>query len=177
MSKAQDPSFPFYSSDFLTGTQFMNDDQCGKYIRLLCLHHQKGRLTEKQILVITKARDEEIFSKFIVDENGMYYNERLELEIRKREGWIKSRRSNLTGKKSFIPPTLEEAIQFFKQNGYNETGATTAWKYYEDGNWHDSKGSPVLNWKQKMRAVWFKVEYALPKSDTTNSWMTNKGGW
>lgn len=177
MSKAQDPEFLFNSSDFLTGTQLMNDDQCGKYIRLLCLQHQKGRLTEKQILVITKVRDEELFSKFIVDENGMYYNQRLELEIRKREGYVKSRRSNLTGKKSFIPPTIEEAKQFFKQNGYNETGATTAWNYYNDANWHDSKGSPVLNWKQKMRLVWFKTEFKIPDNERNNDWITNKGGW
>ena len=33
------------------------------------------------------------------------------------------------------------------------------WNYYNDADWFDSKGNPVLNWKQKMRSVWFKNEY------------------
>ena len=41
---AKDPAFLFYSNDFLTGTYTMTDEQVGKYIRLLCLQHQKGEL-------------------------------------------------------------------------------------------------------------------------------------
>ena len=56
----------------------------------------------------------------------------------------------------FIPPDIEEVKAFFKENGYAEETAITAFKYYEDGNWKDSTGKPVISWKQKMRAVWFK---------------------
>ena len=80
----KDPAFLFYSSDFLSGTMLMTDEEVGKYIRLLCLQHQKGHLKEKDLLNICQQKNEEIFSKFIRDENGNYYNQRLEIEISKR---------------------------------------------------------------------------------------------
>jgi hypothetical protein len=58
--------------------------------------------------------------------------------------------------KSFTPPPLEDVIKFFEENGY--TNGDKAWNYYNDGEWKDSKGNQVINWKQKMRMVWFKEE-------------------
>ena len=91
----KDPAFLFYSSDFLSGTMLMTDEQIGQYIKLLCLQHQKGHLKEKDILNICKTYDEDIFSKFIKDEDGNYYNERLEYEANKRKAYTESRRNNL----------------------------------------------------------------------------------
>jgi len=45
----KDPAFLFYSSDFTIGTQFMTDEQVGKYIRLLCAQHQTGHLDEEHM--------------------------------------------------------------------------------------------------------------------------------
>ena len=42
-----------------------------------------------------KTHNEEIFSKFKIDEEGNYYNERLETEINKRKAYSESRRNNL----------------------------------------------------------------------------------
>jgi hypothetical protein len=56
---SKDPAILFYTSDFLTGTFTMTDEQVGKYIRLLCLQHQKGSLTEKDMLKICKTYDNE----------------------------------------------------------------------------------------------------------------------
>ena len=81
----KDPAFLFYSSDFLSGTMLMTNEDVGKYIRLLCLQHQKGHLKEKDLLSICKEHNEEIFSKFKQDEEGNYYNERLEYEANKRK--------------------------------------------------------------------------------------------
>ena len=39
----KDPAFLFYSSDFLSGTMLMTDEEIGQYIKLLCLQHQKRR--------------------------------------------------------------------------------------------------------------------------------------
>lgn len=58
----------------------------------------------------------------------------------------------------FIPPTLDETINYFKEKGYKESTAIQAWNYYNEMEWHDSKGSKVKNWKGKMIAVWFKDE-------------------
>src|SRR5690606_12856756 len=65
------------------------------------------------------------------------------------------------GIKKFLPPTEEEVINYFKENGYSEEGAKTAFKYYEAGNWHDAKNNPIKSWKQKMIAVWFRPEYKI----------------
>ena len=86
----KDPAFLFYSSDFLTGTMFMTDSQLGKYIKILCTQHQKGHLSEKDMLKICKRYDKDIFEKFVKDENGKYYNIRLEKEIEKRSAYSKS---------------------------------------------------------------------------------------
>lgn len=90
----KDPAFLFYSNDFLSGTMLLSDEQVGKYIRLLCLQHQKGHLKEKDMLNICKEYDEDIFLKFEKDEKGLYYNERLDEETRKRKAYSESRRNN-----------------------------------------------------------------------------------
>lgn len=90
----KDPAFLFYSSDFLSGTMLMTDEEIGQYIKLICLQHQKGHLKEKDMLNICKTHNEEIFSKFKIDEEGNYYNERLEIEVNKRKAYSESRRNN-----------------------------------------------------------------------------------
>ena len=94
----KDPAFLFYSSDFITGTYFMTDEQVGKYIRLMCMQHQKEKLSEKDMLKICKTYDEDIYNKFIKDEQGYYYNKRLLEEIEKRKAYSESRRNNRKGK-------------------------------------------------------------------------------
>ena len=97
----KDPAFLFYSSDFLTGTMFMSDTQIGKYIKILCTQHQKGHLSEKDMLKICKRYDKDIFEKFVKDEDEKYYNIRLEKEITKRREYSKSRSDNRKNKISF----------------------------------------------------------------------------
>ena len=99
LSKNKDPAFLFYSSDFLTGTMLMSNEEVGMYIRLLCLQHQKGRLKEKDMLNICRTYVEDIFLKFTKDDEGNFYNERLENEINSRKAYCISRRENRKGKK------------------------------------------------------------------------------
>ena len=58
----------------------------------------------------------------------------------------------------FTPPSLDDVIFYFTENGYSKELAEKAFKYYETGNWKDGKGNQVKNWKQKMQSVWFKEE-------------------
>lgn len=67
----------------------------------------------------------------------------------------KARRS----KKPFVPPTVDEVKAYFLHKGYTEQGAIAAFEYYSTADWYDSKGDPVLNWKQKCIANWFKPQY------------------
>lgn len=96
---AKDPAFLFYSSDFLTGTTLMSHEQVGKYIRLLCLQHQTGRLSEQDMIDLCGGKDDKIWSKFVQDKNGFFFNKRLEEESEKRKKYCKSRGQNKKGKK------------------------------------------------------------------------------
>lgn len=92
---AKDPAFLFYSTDFFMGTIELSDEQAGQYIRLMCLQHQKGHLSEAAMRSVMRGTlDPAIMEKFKQDENGMYYNERLENEISKRRRYAKSRAEN-----------------------------------------------------------------------------------
>lgn len=90
----KDPAVLFYTGDFLVGTMKMNYAQKGKYIQLLCLQHQDGHLSEDDMLSVCGDYDEKIFSKFVKDENGRYYNERMEAESVKRKRFSESRKNN-----------------------------------------------------------------------------------
>ena len=96
---SKDPAFLFYSGDFIVGTYRFTDEQVGKYIRLLTMQHQNGGyISEKDMLFICKSYDEDIYAKFKISEDGMYYNQRLLDEMTKRKSYSESRRSNRKGK-------------------------------------------------------------------------------
>ncbi len=90
---AKDPAVLFYTSDFISGTVTMTDEQRGRYIMLLCIQHQKGYLTEKDMMSICKEYDEDIWCKFY-SEDGKYYNERMKNESERRKRYTESRRQN-----------------------------------------------------------------------------------
>jgi len=56
------------------------------------------------------------------------------------------------------PPTEEEVVKFFVEKGYTSESGKKAYEYYHEANWKDSKGNPVMSWKQKAISVWFKDE-------------------
>ena len=91
---AKDPAFLFYSQDFYTGVSTMNFEDRGKYITLLCLMHQQGRMPEETISFLVGSVSVNLKAKFSIDENGLWYNSRLELEAEKRSAFTKSRRDN-----------------------------------------------------------------------------------
>ena len=95
---SKDPAVLLYTSDFLTGTLFMNDDQVGKYIKALCSQHQIGHLSEEQINIIVK-KDPVVMAKFIKDNQGNFYNKRMHLESEKRKSYSQSRSNNRKNKK------------------------------------------------------------------------------
>ena len=90
----KDPAYLFYSSDFLTGCASLTMEERGQYITLLCLEHQLGRLSEKTIRLSVGSVSVDVLAKFKQDENGLLYNERLEIEIEKRSNFVDTRRNN-----------------------------------------------------------------------------------
>jgi len=75
--------------------------------------------------------------------------------------------------KVFIPPTLDEVIEYCRARG-NNVDAKYFYEYFTESGWVDSKGSPVKNWKQKI-ITW--EQYAKGgKSDAGDSGHTQRVG-
>lgn len=118
----KDPAFLFYSSDWITGTLTMSFEDKGKYITLLALIHQQGRINEETIRFIVGSVSDKLKSKFTIDEQGNWYNARLESEIEKRASFTESRRLNgkLGGR-----PTKEKPTENLKETKEKPIGYPT----------------------------------------------------
>lgn len=56
---------------------------------------------------------------------------------------------NKRKEKEFIAPTLEEVEKYVVEKKLS-VNAKKFYEYFTEGNWIDSKGNPVKNWKQKI---------------------------
>ena len=175
---SKDPAFLFYSSDFLTGTLLMSMEQKGKFITLLCIQHQKGHLSEKDMLHICGSYDEDVFTKFQKDEQGKFYNIRLEEEVNKRKAYSESRRNNRKKKEDvnnisssyvkhmenenenenliekkkvarFQKPTIEQLKEYMTEQGMNDI-AENWLNHYEANGWMVGKVK-MKDWKASVR--------------------------
>lgn len=52
-------------------------------------------------------------------------------------------------KSHFIPPTIEEVRAYCRERN-SSVDPDKFFEYFQTGNWKDSKGNPVKNWKQKV---------------------------
>ncbi len=110
----KDPAFLFYSADFIVGVSDLTMEERGQYITLLCLQHQKGRLNKRTIDLSIPNVSQYVLDKFDKDENGLYYNKRVEEEIEKRNKYITAQREN--GAKGGRPKTRGFELAKAKQN-------------------------------------------------------------
>ena len=150
---AKDPAVLFYTSDFLSGTFTMDDSQVGQYIRLLCLQHQKGKLTQKDMLSICKAYDVEIWDKFKV-EDGLYYNERMLNETVRRQKFSESRRNNAKSPKK--ESTSEAYAKHMETETENRT-ITINENINIDFEWFWNDYDKKVGDKQKLKKKWHKL--------------------
>jgi hypothetical protein len=155
---AKDPAVLFYTSDFLSGTFTMTDEQVGKYMRLLCLQHQKGKLTEKDMLSICKAYDVDIWDKFKI-EDGIFLNERMYNETIRRQKFSESRRNNAKSTKNdstskAYAQHMETETETITENiTINKTKAKIQdWRFEDWWLWYDYKIS-----KDKAKKAWDKL--------------------
>ena len=150
---AKDPAVLFYTSDFLSGTFTMDNEQVGKYIRLLCLQHQKGKLSEKDMLSICKAYDVEIWDKFKV-EDGLYYNERMFNETIRRQKFSESRRNNA---KSLKKESTSEAYAEHMETETENRTITINENINIDFEWFWNEYDKKVGDKQKLKKKWNKL--------------------
>lgn len=92
------PYVKFYSESFMTGVSGLTNEECGMYIKLLCLQHQSGHLDERTICLTCAIKSISeipyVMKKFEQDEDGLYFNSRMEIEIQKAEKYVESRIEN-----------------------------------------------------------------------------------
>jgi hypothetical protein len=105
MSNSKSPSFNFFSADVLVGVSDLTMAERGQYITLLCLQHQKGHLSRKTMEIAVGAVSDDVLGKFKVDEDGNYYNSRLDKEVNKKNAFVESRLKNLSNNKGNKPHT------------------------------------------------------------------------
>jgi hypothetical protein len=113
-TNGKDPAVLLYTQDFIVGTITMTHEQRGKYIMLLCLQHQKGKLTLNDLKQYLNEEDIIVAEKFPLHTDGFYYNDRMQMEIDNRKIFTDSRREN--GSKGGRPKTT--ILPNDKPNGY-----------------------------------------------------------
>ena len=186
---AKDPAFLFYSQDFITGTQFFTDEQLGKYIRLLCAQHQHGHLSEVQVNYICRTLDPTIMKKFKQDTDGLFFNERLDNEIKKRKSFCNSRRENITKrykeKESYISSTCVDHMYIHMENENENENINRKGGVGEKPKWAENfkNFNPEIKYafeSEKFGAMWdywlkYKRERKDKKYTTTGEQATIKG--
>lgn len=74
-------------------------------------------------------------------------------------------------KKAFIPPTFED-VEKYVEDKKLKVDAKLFFDYFTEGNWVDSKGNRVKNWKQKI-LTWNGYNKDEKKSNANNSYHTS----
>lgn len=100
---AKDPAFLFYPGDWLGGTMTYTRHERGAYFDLLMGQFNNGHMSLEDVKVILGELDfntlweSKLRRKFKKDKDGLFYNQKLENEILKRQKYSESRRKNRSG--------------------------------------------------------------------------------
>jgi uncharacterized protein YdaU (DUF1376 family) len=109
---AKDPAFLFYPGDYVSGTMGMTFEEKGAYMDLLMLQFNRGHMNTHMIQHTVGHLWEQVKCKFIQDDEGLWYNVRLDVEKDKRKTFTESRRNNMKPKnKSKDEPSYETHMQ------------------------------------------------------------------
>lgn len=94
------PAVLVYFEDLLMGAEYMTDAEFGQYMRLLLRQNVVGHMSDDYL---KRVRIDDIYpvveEKFVRDEDGNLYNERMEKEILRRVNYSESRSKNRNGEK------------------------------------------------------------------------------
>lgn len=91
----KDPAFLFYPNDYIGGTMGMSFEEKGAYVELLIMQFNRGHMTEHMIVQTVGQIWAHLKDKFSVDEDGLYYNKRLDEEKEKRRQHSEKQRENV----------------------------------------------------------------------------------
>lgn len=100
----KDPAILLYTSDFLTETYFLNMEERGQLITIICLQQQHGHLPWALIRKTVGPLSELVYGMLKMDDNGLFYNERTDLEIERRRKYSKRQSENAQKRWTRRPP-------------------------------------------------------------------------
>lgn len=89
MEKLKCPSVNWYPESFLAGTRRMTDEEVGIYVRALNYQFTEGGIVPDEY----ETFPEKVKKKFIL-KDGLYINERMEFEQKRKQKYSQSRANN-----------------------------------------------------------------------------------
>ena len=147
----KDPAFLFYPNDYIGGTMGMTFEEKGAYIDLLMTQFNRGHMTSHMISHMLGQKYDQIWevikSKFIQDESGNFYNERLEYEQKKDVAIVKRK------SKIFRKPPFEEVKNYCIERN-NKIDPQQFLDFYDSKDWMIGKNK-MKDWKAAIR-TWEK---------------------
>ena len=192
---SKNPSFSFYTSDFLTETMFLSFEDKGKLIMLYCLQHQHGHLKKEQMLKACGTISDDIWNFFQVDSEGKYFNEQIDLAIDKREKFVQKQREN--GAKKWVKNKSGNNLAYAKSMPNKKFGKGLAMPFENENEYEKEiekdneeekteKGNKVVREKGKEfvkptreEVVAYAKEKGLKTDVTVDKWFNfyESNGW
>lgn len=157
-------------TDFALDLKTLNDTECGRLFRAMLKYAEDGTENElpgreavlwgtaKKNIDNQKAEYEKrcktnkaiATNRYESLRNATKNYESCQEKDKEKEKYKKEVISNdITKKKSFVPPTLEE-VKAYCRARKSTVDAERFYEYFSTGGWKDSKGQPVKAWKQKL---------------------------
>lgn len=93
----KDPAFLFYPGDWLSGTIGMTFEEKGAYFELLMVQFSRGHMSNDLCTQVVGKLWDKVKFKFNQDDEGLWYNERLDIEKNRRKRFVDSRNNNKKG--------------------------------------------------------------------------------
>jgi uncharacterized protein YdaU (DUF1376 family) len=148
---AKDPAFLFYPNDYIGGTMGMTFEEKGAYIELLMLQFNRGHMDGHMIGQCVGQLWERIKSKFIQDQQGLWYNERLDVEKSKRKAFSESRRNNIKGNNQHMRGHMTTHMEDVNEDVIEDKNINIDFEWF--WNEYDKK----IGEKQKLKKKWIKL--------------------
>lgn len=147
---------PIYH-DMIPTIDNLSDAEAGRLIKSALKYSASGEAAD------LSGNERFIWPMFMaqIDREKERYEERCEINKRNAASRYESHRvaanrsqsqpiqEEKENKKSFTPPTLDEIRAYCKERN-SSVDPQQFYDYFTAGNWIDSKGKPVLAWKQKI---------------------------
>ena len=148
---AKDPAFLFYPNDYIGGTMGMTFEEKGAYIELLMLQFNRGHMDSHMIGQCVGQLWNRIQSKFIQDEQGLWYNERLDIEKAKRKAFSESRRNNIKGNNQHMKGHMTKHMENENEDVIEDKNINIDFEWF--WNEYDKK----VGAKDKLKKKWNKL--------------------